>query len=331
MPKKEQKAWMKKAVEQGEPDAMCSFALHLLEDHDRSDFLLICPKRRRTNSLLQEAAEFGICGGQFLFAQQSVAEVDFEFFVWLRRAAATGSQEALDLLFTKMYNQLDLREQGGSGRGVFEMGMALKSRDWRDECPDESYGQRCIELYEQWCDEARTAVLCWIWLAQSRNVCNDVRLLIADLIWEDRSAWSERCEEGADERFWKKINRGNGTGSQLRSNRFQSSSRQILLQIKVASRALVCGLETAVVGRPDGLVLKEAHRVEKTLFVGHEAMEHSSGQYNQLSCSRHHPNPSVLTFATNEIRTNQTESVLAFSSLQSKYPPPSIMKRISSS
>ncbi len=34
--------------------------------------------------------------------------------------------------------------------------------------------------------------MCWLWLSAAKNVVKDVRLLVADLIWNDRTAWSER-------------------------------------------------------------------------------------------------------------------------------------------
>ncbi len=47
-------------------------------------------------------------------------------------------------------------------------------------------------MYEYWLGLARQAVYCWLRLSKSLRVTKDVRLLIANLIWEERAEWSER-------------------------------------------------------------------------------------------------------------------------------------------
>ncbi len=47
------------------------------------------------------------------------------------------------------------------------------------------------EIVPQWCAEAKQSVLCWLWLARDLGVVKDVRLLIADLIWDDKEAWTK--------------------------------------------------------------------------------------------------------------------------------------------
>ncbi len=80
---------------------------------------------------------------------------------------------------------------------MFELGRALSCADsWlgnmnllpvvRDAC------LRTVELYRNWCAEARRAIFCWIWCAQQHNAAKDIRILVADLVWGERSAWSER-------------------------------------------------------------------------------------------------------------------------------------------
>ncbi len=60
----------------------------------------------------------------------------------------------------------------------------------------EKASERAMSLYLRWNEEAKRAVLCWLWLARDKNVVKDIRLLIADLIWEERAAWSERTATG---------------------------------------------------------------------------------------------------------------------------------------
>ncbi len=52
-------------------------------------------------------------------------------------------------------------------------------------------GERAAMLFKQWRDN-RQAVLCWLWIAKQLQIARDIRVLIADLIWKDRAAWSER-------------------------------------------------------------------------------------------------------------------------------------------
>lgn len=49
-----------------------------------------------------------------------------------------------------------------------------------------------ILLFENWCKEAERAILCWLWLARDLGVCKDIRVAVAQLIWDDKAVWSER-------------------------------------------------------------------------------------------------------------------------------------------
>ncbi len=48
-----------------------------------------------------------------------------------------------------------------------------------------------IELYRLWCAKAKRAVMCWLWMSRSQRIIKDLRLLIADFIWDERAASSE--------------------------------------------------------------------------------------------------------------------------------------------
>ena len=52
--------------------------------------------------------------------------------------------------------------------------------------------ERAIAFYRRTNEEAKRAVLCWLWLVEEKRVVKDIRLLIANLVWEERAAWSER-------------------------------------------------------------------------------------------------------------------------------------------
>ncbi len=116
---------------------------------------------------------------------------------WLRRAALlTEPGQYCDPLFqlgAAMSEQLRRYEESGSGRVVLEMGAAFAAKkSWhRHVLNAYIFCNTALELYNKWRAQARTAVLCWLWLARQKGVAKDIRVLIADVIWDDRAAWSD--------------------------------------------------------------------------------------------------------------------------------------------
>lgn len=51
--------------------------------------------------------------------------------------------------------------------------------------------ERAVGVYRQWLREAKSAVLCWKWMARDLGVAKDIRRIIADLIWQERSLWGD--------------------------------------------------------------------------------------------------------------------------------------------
>ncbi len=51
-----------------------------------------------------------------------------------------------------------------------------------------------LAVYSRCSEEAKRAVLCWLWLSRAKNVMKDIRLLIADLIWSEGATWSEQLQ-----------------------------------------------------------------------------------------------------------------------------------------
>ncbi len=130
-----------------------------------------------------------------------------EQFVWMRRFASqlSGDNQALCALLSEVEDRVELYDSGNNskrGRIVFEIGAALRNApDWQQGTMyDDSVAacdysivacKRAVKLYKQWCAEASRAVMCWLWLARKEGVAKDIRVVIADLIWEQRAAWSE--------------------------------------------------------------------------------------------------------------------------------------------
>ncbi len=176
--------WLEKAVAGGEAEAMCALSLRLADERGK----LLC----------REAALLGDPNAQCIFAHNWCEDQSAEQLMWLRRAALQHDVAALETAVFAARWHVKAYEQGAeSGRAVLEIGAALKSSiEWveGEVSRDRKAAEQCITLYESWCEEARRAVLCWLWLAKKKTLLiKDLRLLIADLIWDERFAWSEQA------------------------------------------------------------------------------------------------------------------------------------------
>ncbi len=178
------------AVVQDEPWAMWQLASRLWYGQDGFDVQQI-----RAEELWLRGSELGDPSAQAKYAKACCAENSLERFVWLRRAALQESGNGRFFLVHFAPQQVELHEKGASGRIVFEIGFGLSAceiwRNWADGRAQEIACERAVSLYQQWCAEARQSVMCWIWAARRLGIAKDVRLLIADLVWDERSAWSE--------------------------------------------------------------------------------------------------------------------------------------------
>ncbi len=181
--------WLEKAASQGDPDGKVWLAALLSKSREEGNML-------RTKQLIWEAALLGDPFAQFRVSQNCPTG-SLEQFAWLRRSIIQNAlrRPLLDLL-KLVPAQLDVFDNGGSGRIVFEVGAAIAGAfTWREKASTAIAiiaGKRAEELFRQWTREAKAAVLCWIWIAKSFGVAKDIRLLVADLIWDERAAWSER-------------------------------------------------------------------------------------------------------------------------------------------
>ncbi len=178
--------WLEKAAAQGEPQAWLLLGCEFTEKPDVS-----AANRRRGTRFLFRAARVGLAMAQYLCSRLCCKEGSLQQFQWLRRSVIQGGLGSLELVSCAA-RELALHERGGTGRFVFEIGSALAaSHNWRN-LPEFESSVRCVVLFRQWTDDARRGVLCWLWLAREKGVVKDIRLLIADLIWEERAEWSDR-------------------------------------------------------------------------------------------------------------------------------------------
>ncbi len=183
--------WQTMAVTRGEREAMSAVGFHLWHQKVRDTIW--------ATLLWQEAAELGDPWGQFWFAGLCCAKGSLEQLAWWRRSVmqtATGNLVGLVPLLKAAKKQVKQYDGGGSGRNVFELGLTLTIVDtWHGHSRDREItaaSERTVMLYQQWCAEAKRAVLCWLWLLRKEHVARDIWILIAGLVWDGRSAWSER-------------------------------------------------------------------------------------------------------------------------------------------
>ncbi len=175
-------ALLEKAAAQSDPDA-----LYRLCDCEGME--------ERAAELLRRGAEVGDPDCQYTFAKKCFAEDAVERFEWLRRAAVQDHVRAWVELKRVAMEQITLRDGGGSGRLLYEIGAAFAqmtlTRLYNDA--EESAKGFAASFFTRCNEEARKSVQCWLWLAKKeKNVAKDIRLLISDLIWDQRAAWSER-------------------------------------------------------------------------------------------------------------------------------------------
>ncbi len=204
----ERMLWIEMSVAQGEPDGLWWKAFLLWSgiglDMDKQMDKIMAEQMWRS------LAEMGHASSQTEIAERCCDKDSLERFVWLRRAAMQCNFPSAFALTECVAGNLNRYKRGAVGplilshnqylaaaRIVFEIGYALDSfKEWRKACygaEREHCGDQCIQLYRHWCKEAKKSVLCWLWIAKKTLVVSkDIRLLIADLIWEERAAWSAK-------------------------------------------------------------------------------------------------------------------------------------------
>ncbi len=85
--------------------------------------------------------------------------------------------------------------KGSLGRVEFEMGSAFAFIEkWQVSVASANKisGEKAIQLYQESCAASKRAVYCWLWLANALGVVKDIRLVIAELVLDDKAAWSVR-------------------------------------------------------------------------------------------------------------------------------------------
>ncbi len=153
-------------------------------------------------ALFKRAAELGDATAQFLYCVDGFHKKEPGRYIWMCKAASNGHLYARVKLANAAEQQLKLFAKGGSGRLVFAIGEAVKyvvGETGAQTTNESIFGCDLLSillqvgsLHDKWCERAKKAVWCWIWIAKTDlGILKDIRVLIANLIWEERASWTQ--------------------------------------------------------------------------------------------------------------------------------------------
>ncbi len=188
--------WLELSAAQGDPEGMSSLADWLYEGTAAAQ------DNPRALQLWRLSSELGHASAQMSRGSKCCAYNSLEQIVWYRRAVEQGFQSGILCLYFRAQCLLRLFDRGQSGRIVYELGRALEGQlSWFERFPgrDRRDADRCVALYRNCVSGARSAALCWMWLAKQLGICLDMRVLICMLIWEMRTTWSDRSKPALEE------------------------------------------------------------------------------------------------------------------------------------
>ncbi len=200
---KDRFAWAERAAAQGDPHGLVIFGKHLKRG-------VGCAKDLdNACAAFKQAAEMGDWYANWLLGKYGFRESEWRRYFWWGRAAACVyyCPKAIVKLAEAAILQIDQCEHGGLGRILFEIGAACNelvilrtsSRlgvDWsRSDCTEEAALfalEHAAALYAEWCLCAKQGIACWMWIGRHLGAVKDVRILIGNMLWADKAAWSER-------------------------------------------------------------------------------------------------------------------------------------------
>jgi hypothetical protein len=189
--------WAEKAAAQGGSDGLHALASCLYYGTD-------CEKNEsRALLLFKEAAELGCAESQMSYGEYAFTETDWERYMWWGRAAVQGCDTSITSLVFAAGVQLEMLDKSERRRVVFEIGAACKGHITKKRKTVLVFAQyfgpkevgavkRAVALYDAWCEDAKRAIFCWIWIGRQKKVAKDIRRIISKMLWTERAAWCER-------------------------------------------------------------------------------------------------------------------------------------------
>ncbi len=188
--------WAEKAAAHGDRDGLCKLADCLWKGKG-------CVKdEKRALQLYKEAAELGLVQAQWCYGERAFKQKDWERYLWWGRSAAQRYNYAVFRLVHGVATQVEQFGSNESGRIMFAVGLACRGHVDMEQRTvfGQIFGaeecrvvERCVIIYDECCTNAKRAIHYWIWAAK-KELClpKDVRLLIAKLVGNARSSWSEK-------------------------------------------------------------------------------------------------------------------------------------------
>ncbi len=190
--------WAEKAAAQDDPDGIFELAFCFW-------FGVGCEKDESKGvEGFREAAAMEHVAGHWWFASCAFEEPDWRRYHWLKRAAVLGSTEAIQDLISAASKHLELLGENGSNRHVFEIGADCREHVQAKDgsafgskvaAEQVSTLERVVSLHEKWCEDARQAIRCWIWVGLHRTVSKDMRNAISKMLWANKWTWSQKTSQ----------------------------------------------------------------------------------------------------------------------------------------
>ncbi len=184
--------WLEKSVAQGEREGMSILSSLLFDGFDGVE-----GNWDRSKSLAFEGAMLGDPSCQLFVADRYCVEDPVQEYAWLRRSMMQENWHsfALSMLGTAATRELRRWEMQSerniqSADAICELGSAFAKKRSVIYCLQGASATKVLVMYDGFCDKARRSVFCWLWLSKQIGLVKDIRVLIADLVWEQRGAWA---------------------------------------------------------------------------------------------------------------------------------------------
>jgi hypothetical protein len=174
--------------EQGDREGLARTASYLLEG-------VGCAKQRnRAKLMLEEAIELNHAEAPLTYGTEFFFSDDVLWYRWWGVALERGCPWATYMLIRTATTRFDSGCDSTSPRIMFELGAALRFAEMRPksrrELKSSLPGTKCLLLYNRSIASARDAVNCWLVVGRRLGVAKDMRVLIAQIAWKYRAAWS---------------------------------------------------------------------------------------------------------------------------------------------
>jgi hypothetical protein len=189
--------WAEKAAAQGGSDGLHALASCFYHGID-------CEKdESRALLLFKEAAEMESAESQMSYGEFAFTATDWERYWWWGRAARQGCRNSSSGLVLAAVEHLKMLDKSDCRRVIFEIGAACKGHiikkrktefvfGWDFEPEEIDAVRRAVALYDQWCEDTKRTIFCWIWIGRQKRVAKDIRGIICKMLWANRAAWCER-------------------------------------------------------------------------------------------------------------------------------------------